>query len=146
MLFIVVCVLFVYMFGLVLIGWVMLVQVVFQVVSVELLGKVLKVSLLLDGGMVCYWVECLGDIVVEDLKFGFVLCDGCLDCDFILLGQQWYSVDDIWEQFWGECWFICNYFNELIVQLVEIIGSKWWLDVVFCVYDDGFGFCYVFFE
>ena len=61
-----------------LIGWATLVQAAPQVASVESPGKVLKVSLVLDGGTARYRVERLGDTVVEDSKLGFALRDGRL--------------------------------------------------------------------
>ncbi|WP_019659384.1 glycoside hydrolase family 97 protein [Stenotrophomonas hibiscicola] len=136
--------LFAHMLGLALIGWATLVQAAPQVASVESPGKVLKVSLVLDGGTARYRVERLGDTVVEDSKLGFALRDGRLDRDFALLGQQRRSVDDTWEQPWGERRLTRNHFNELTVQLTEATGSKRRLDVVFRVYDDGLGFRYVF--
>lgn len=72
---------FAHMLGLALIGWSTLVQATPQVASVESPGKVLKVSLLLDGGTARYRVERLGDTVVEDSKLGFALRDGRLDGD-----------------------------------------------------------------
>lgn len=135
---------FAHMLGLALIGWATLVQAAPQVASVESPGKVLKVSLVLHGGTARYPVERLGDTVVEDSKLGFALRDGRLDRDFTLLGQQRRSVDDTWEQPWGERRLTRNHFNELTVQLAETTGSKRRLDVVFRVYDDGLGFRYVF--
>lgn len=135
---------FAHMLGLALIGWATLVQAAPQVASVESPGKVLKVSLVLDGGTARYRVERLGDTVVEDSKLGFALRDGRLDRDFTLLGQQRHSVDDTWEQRWGERRLTRNHYNELTVQLAETTGSKRRLDVVFRVYDDGLGFRYVF--
>lgn len=41
------------------------------VVSVELFGKVLCVLLQFDGGMLIYWVECFGEMVVVEFWFGF---------------------------------------------------------------------------
>ncbi|KZE48194.1 glycoside hydrolase family 97 protein [Stenotrophomonas maltophilia] len=135
---------FAHMLGLALIGWATLVQAAPQVASVESPGKVLKVSLLLDGGTARYRVERLGDTVVDDSKLGFALRDGRLDRDFALLGQQRRSVDDTWEQPWGERRLTRDHFNELTVQLAETTGRKRRLDVVFRVYDDGLGFRYVF--
>ena len=135
---------FAHMLGLALIGWATLVQATPQVASVESPGKILKVSLVLDGGTARYRVERFGEPVVEDSKLGFALRDGRTDRDFALLGQQRRSVDDTWEQPWGERRLTRNHFNELTVQLAETTGSKRRLDVVFRVYDDGLGFRYVF--
>lgn len=135
---------FAHLLGLALLGLATLAQAAPQVASVESPGKVLKVSLVLDGGTARYRVERFGETVVEDSKLGFALRDGRLDRDFALLGQQQRSVDDNWEQPWGERRLTRNHFNELTVQLAETTGSKRRLDVVFRVYDDGLGFRYVF--
>ncbi|WP_303638259.1 glycoside hydrolase family 97 protein [Stenotrophomonas tuberculopleuritidis] len=115
-----------------------------EIASIESPDKVLKVSLVLRDGSAHYRVERLGQTVVEDSRLGFVLRDGRLDRDFALLGQARRSVDDRWEQPWGERRVTRNRFNELSVQLAETTGSRRRLDVVFRVYDDGLGFRYVF--
>jgi alpha-glucosidase len=136
---------FAHAFGLALLGWAALAQAAApQIASVESPDKVLKVSLVLDGGTARYRVERLGQTVVADSKLGFELRDGRLDRDFSLLAQERRSVDDSWEQPWGERRLTRNHFNELTVHLAESTGSKRRLDLVFRVYDDGLGFRYVF--
>lgn len=136
---------FAHALGLALLGWAALVQAAApQIASVESPDKVLKVSLVLDGGTARYRVERLGQTVVADSKLGFELRDGRLDRDFSLLAQERRSVDDSWEQPWGERRLTRNHFNELTVHLAESTGSKRRLDLVFRVYDDGLGFRYVF--
>ncbi|WP_312704506.1 glycoside hydrolase family 97 protein [Stenotrophomonas lactitubi] len=132
-------------FGLALLGLATLAQAAApQIASVESPDKVLKVSLVLDGGTARYRVERLGQTVVADSKLGFELRDGRLDRDFSLLAQERRSVDDRWEQPWGERRLTRNHFNELTLHLAETTGSKRRLDLVFRVYDDGLGFRYVF--
>ncbi|WP_223484834.1 glycoside hydrolase family 97 protein [Stenotrophomonas indicatrix] len=136
---------FAHAFGLALLGWAALAQAAApQIASVESPDKVLKVSLVLDGGTARYRVERLGQTVVADSKLGFELRDGRLDRDFSLLAQERRSVDDSWEQPWGERRLTRNHFNELTVHLAETTGSKRRLDLVFRAYDDGLGFRYVF--
>jgi len=136
---------FVHAFGLALLGWATLAQAAApQIASVESPDRILKVSLVLDGGTARYRVERLGQTVVADSKLGFELRDGRLDRDFSLLAQERRSVDDRWEQPWGERRLTRNHFNELTVHLAETTGSKRRLDLVFRVYDDGLGFRYVF--
>ncbi|MNU59816.1 Retaining alpha-galactosidase precursor [compost metagenome] len=136
---------FAHAFGLALLGLATLAQAAApQIASVESPDKVLKVSLVLDGGTARYRVERLGQTVVADSKLGFELRDGRLDRDFSLLAQERRSVDDRWEQPWGERRLTRNHFNELTVHLAETTGSKRRLDLVFRVYDDGLGFRYVF--
>ena len=115
-----------------------------QVVSVQSPGKVLSVSLVLDGGTARYRVTRFGEPVVADSLLGFALRDGRLDRDFTLVGEQRRSEDERWEQPWGERRLSRNHFNELTVQLAETTGKRRRLDVVFRAYDDGIGFRYVF--
>jgi len=115
-----------------------------QVVSVQSPGKVLSVSLVLDGGTARYRVARFGEPVVADSLLGFALRDGRLDRDFTLVGEQRRSEDERWEQPWGERRLSRNHFNELTVQLAETTGKRRRLDVVFRAYDDGIGFRYVF--
>ncbi|MDC6679362.1 glycoside hydrolase family 97 N-terminal domain-containing protein, partial [Leclercia adecarboxylata] len=82
--------------------------------------------------------------VVDNSKLGFQLRDGRLDRDLAVVGQQSRSVDETWEQPWGERRLTRNHFNEVVVQLVERSGTKRRIDVVFRVYDDGLGFRYHF--
>lgn len=135
---------FAHMLGLALLALATLAQAAPQVLTVESPGRMLKASMVLDGGTARYRVERFGETVVEDSKLGFALRDGRLDRDFALLGQQQRSVDDSWEQPWGERRITRNRFNELTVHLAETTGSKRRLDVVFRIYDDGLGFRYVF--
>lgn len=107
-------------------------------------GRILSVSLQLDGGMPTYRVERLGQTVVAESKLGFQLRDGRLDRDLAVLGQDSRSVDDRWEQPWGERRYVRNHYNEVTVHLGERSGAKRRLDVVFRVYDDGLGFRYHF--
>jgi len=106
--------------------------------------KVLKVSLQLDGGMPSYRVERFGQEVVGNSKLGFQLRDGRLDRDLAIVGQTTRSVDETWEQPWGERRVTRNHYNEFTVQLSQTTGTKRRLDVVFRVYDDGLGFRYHF--
>lgn len=112
--------------------------------SVESPGGILKVTLQVDGGTARYRVERLGDTVVEDSKLGFELRDGRLDRDFELVGTTRRSVDETWEQPWGERRLTRNHYNELTVALHQSSGERRRLDVVFRVFDDGVGFRYLF--
>ncbi|WP_414715756.1 glycoside hydrolase family 97 protein [Stenotrophomonas sp. CFBP8980] len=112
--------------------------------SVESPGKILKVTLQVDGGTARYQVERLGDAVVDASKLGFELRDGRLDRDFEITGSSTRRFDETWEQPWGERRLTRNHYNELTVSLRQTTGEKRRLDVVFRVFDDGVGFRYVF--
>ena len=112
--------------------------------SVESPGKILKVTLQVDGGTARYQVERLGDAVVDASKLGFELRDGRLDRDFEITGSSTRRFDETWEQPWGERRLTRNHYNELTVSLRQTTGDKHRLDMVFRVFDDGVGFRYVF--
>ncbi|WP_232767504.1 MULTISPECIES: glycoside hydrolase family 97 protein [unclassified Stenotrophomonas] len=112
--------------------------------SVESPGKILKVTLQVDGGTARYQVQRLGDAVVDASKLGFELRDGRLDRDFEITGSSTRAFDETWEQPWGERRLTRNHYNELTVSLRQTTGGKRRLDVVFRVFDDGVGFRYVF--
>jgi len=114
-------------------------------VSVDSPGKVLQVSLqLVHDGRPAYRVERFGEPVIALSQLGFSLRNGRLDQHFEILGSSVSSVDDTWEQPWGEQRYIRNHYNALNVQLVERDGLKRRMDVEFRVYDDGLGFRYSF--
>lgn len=52
------------------------------------------------------------------------------------------TVDDTWEQPWGEEHFIRNHFKEVSVTLRERTDKRRTFTVVFRLFDDGFGFRY----
>ena len=115
-----------------------------QQASVQSPGNILKVTVLVDGGTARYRVERLGDTVVADSKLGFELRDGRLDRDFELIDTRRRSIDDTWEQPWGERRVSRDHYNELTVALRQADAGRRRLDVVFRVFDDGVGFRYVF--
>src|SRR5208283_2712804 len=54
------------------------------------------------------------------------------------------SFNQTWEQPWGEIRQVVNRYHELIVHLKEAANLQRNLDIIFRVYNDGFGFRYVF--
>ncbi len=112
--------------------------------SVESPAKVLTLTLQVEGGTARYQVQRLGDAVVAPSKLGFELHDGRLDRDFEIVGSSTRSVDESWEQPWGERRSSRNHYNELSVALQQTTGAKRRLDLVFRVFDDGLGFRYEF--
>ncbi|GAB3056776.1 glycoside hydrolase family 97 protein [Stenotrophomonas tumulicola] len=112
--------------------------------SVASPGNILSVTLEVDGGTARYRVQRLGDTVVEDSKLGFELRDGRLDRDFEIIETTRRSVDESWEQPWGERRLTRDHYNELTVALRQATAGQRRLDVVFRVYDDGVGLRYVF--
>jgi alpha-glucosidase len=109
-------------------------------------GNVLQVAVTInDEGRPGYSVSRAGVPVIHESRLGFLLTDAPkLERNFKGAGAVTRSVDETWEQPWGEKRYIRNHFNELKVTLVESTQLARRFDVVFRVYDDGLGFRYEF--
>ncbi|MFT3905856.1 MAG: glycoside hydrolase family 97 protein [Steroidobacteraceae bacterium] len=117
-----------------------------QVASIDSPGKVLSVTATLnDEGRPGYSINRLGQPVIGESRLGFILADAPkLERNFIATGSETRSVDETWEQPWGEWRYVRNHYNELRVHLQEKNPPARRYDVVFRVYDDGVGFRYEF--
>jgi alpha-glucosidase len=110
-------------------------------------GGVLTVAVTLnDEGRPGYEVMRAGVPVITESRLGFLLTDAPkLERNFKAAGTAaTRTIDETWEQPWGERRFVRNHCNELRVALVEKTELARRLDVVFRVYDDGLGFRYEF--
>ena len=109
-------------------------------------ANVLTVTVELNGeGRAGYTVSRNGKPVIAESRLGFLLTDAPkLERNFALTSSATRSVDETWEQPWGERRYVRNHFNELRVRLTEKVAPARSLDVVFRVYDDGIGFRYEF--
>ncbi len=109
-------------------------------------GKRLTVALELDNdGRPSYAVSRARKPVIATSRLGFILADAPkLDRNFKLASQATRSIDESWDQPWGEWKTIRNHFNELRVRFTEKVKPGRSFDVVFRIYDDGVGFRYEF--
>ena len=109
-------------------------------------GDVLAVTIEINNeGRPGYTVARLGKPVIAESRLGFLLTDAPkLERNFALATTSTRSVDETWEQPWGEWRYIRNHYNELRVRFTEKTPPGRSLDVVFRVYDDGLGFRYEF--
>ena len=115
-------------------------------VSVSSPEGVLTVSVDVNGeGRPEYSVSRLGRPVIAPSRLGFILTDAPkLERNFTIASAERRSVDETWEQPWGERRFVRNRHNELRVRLTEKAAPGRRLDVVFRVFDDGVGFRFEF--
>ena len=106
----------------------------------------LAVTVMLDpDGRPGYAISRRGTIVIAESRLGFILANAPkLERGFRLAGSERRSVDETWEQPWGERRFVRDRYNELRVRLVEKSPPGRRLDVVFRAHDDGIGFRYEF--
>ena len=96
------------------------------------------------GGTPFYQVSRGSEPIILTSNLCFRLNDNLLGSNMRLIGKSRDAQDDIWEQPWGEAREIRNHYNELKLRLCESKGLKRCLNIVFRVFNDGFGFRYEF--
>ena len=96
------------------------------------------------GGTPFYQVSRGSEPIILTSNLGFRLNDNLLGSNMRLIGNSRDAQDEIWEQPWGEAREIRNHYNELKLRLCESKGLKRCLNIVFRVFNDGFGFRYEF--
>ncbi len=105
-------------------------------------GKI-KVTFHLDAGRPYYSVNYAEKDIITKSELGFRFKRHYpLDKNFIILDTQTDSVDETWEQPWGEVKEVQNRYNEMKVMLQEIKDPFRKMNVIFRVFDDGIGFRY----
>jgi alpha-glucosidase len=115
------------------------------VASVESPGHVLRVELDVDDGRIGYRVFRKGAPLIGTSRLGFLFQNAeQLQRNLAFTSQATRSVDETWEQPWGERRLTRNHYNELRTRFTETINAKRAIDVTFRVYDDGIGFRYEF--
>lgn len=62
--------------------------------------------------------------VVNPSKLGIVFSENDVLSDFKVINSQTSSLDETWEQVWGEKRFIRNNYNQLSVTIQEKTGKK----------------------
>lgn len=100
---------------------------------------------LTQSGQPQYRFSSNGKTVIEPSLLGFEfheikkMTDG-----FKIVSAEQNTVDQAWEQPWGEFKKVRDHHNQLIVHLQETDGDKRLVDLIFRVFDDGLGFRYSF--
>jgi alpha-glucosidase len=98
-----------------------------------------------EEGSPYYLLFYRGERVIDTSYLGFRLYSKeDMYTGFRLLSIEESTLDETWEQPWGEERLIRNHYQEMTVHLQEKANFKRKLDVVFRVFDDGIGFRYVF--
>ncbi len=88
-----------------------------------------------------YMVNYEGKAVVAPSHLGYLLNNGELGAKTKIGKVARSQKDEIWNQPWGENDITHNHYNELMVNFREQSGQP--MQVVFRVYNDGFGFRYI---
>ena len=90
-----------------------------------------------------YQVSYRNQNIVKPSHLGFELSDGLLGDNVKMLSFRKDSKDETWCQPWGEEDSVRNHYNELTVRFQEHSAEKREMNVVFRVFNDGFGFRYI---
>ena len=96
------------------------------------------------GGQPFYRVARGAEPIIDTSWLGFRLGDGLLAKDMKLVGTSRQTHDETWQQPWGEVREIRNHYHELTLRLRETKGQRRRLNIIFRVFNDGFGFRYEF--
>ena len=91
-----------------------------------------------------YQVSRMNQAILNPSSLGLELNDGLLGEHMKVVGRKRDTKDETWQQPWGECRDILNQYNELTMKFRETKGKKRLLNIVFRVFNDGFGFRYEF--
>ena len=95
-----------------------------------------------DAGLT-YTVSDSDEVVVDSSRLGFVLVgDEMLD-KFDIKGTSTSSHDETWETTWGESRFVRDNYCQLTVEMKQR-GGDLLVNLEVRVFDDGFGYRYVF--
>jgi alpha-glucosidase len=107
-------------------------------------GRNVVTVLTREGGLF-YAVERDGRKIILPSRLGFEFRDAPpLGEDVELAGTERSTVDETWEQPWGEVARVRDHHNELHVSVAESAEPGRRFDVVFRAFDDGLGFRYEF--
>ncbi len=98
-----------------------------------------------DKGIAQYQVFYKDEVVIDTSSLGFDLKDApAMFSGFEITGHQVDSLNETWEQPWGEQRMVKNHYNELIVNLQEKNEPHRKMNLLFRAYDDGLAFRYDF--
>jgi len=95
-------------------------------------------------GILVYSIKRDGQEIVHPSRLGFLFKQqtGYAD-NLTITGMATTSINDTWEQPWGEERFIKDHYNELTLNLKNTIVDGVKMSVIFRMYDDGVAFRYV---
>ncbi len=108
-------------------------------------GNTMVEFILSNSGEPAYTVKYFNKVIIDTSFLGFKLKDAPpIKGGFKILSSETDSLDETWEQPWGEQRLVQNHYHELTVHLQEKNANQRQMNIVFRVFDDGIGFRYVF--
>lgn len=104
----------------------------------------IKLDVGIENGRIFYSVEKNGKTILNKSFLGLTLNDGSLGKDVKIKNIAHANFSEQWNPVWGEEKTIDNTYNQLTLSAEEQDGSERKFDIVFRVFNDGFGFRYEF--
>lgn len=104
----------------------------------------LKLQTEIDKGKLYYSLSRNEKVIVNKSLLGFELSDGTLGENLEITNVQHREFDETWNQLWGEDNQVRNHYHEMKITVKERNHLSRTFDVVFRLFDDGFGFRYEF--
>ena len=104
----------------------------------------ITVSVELKNGKAYYKVLRDGKMLIDFSRLGFNIDDEILGENLKIISINRNSKNEVWQQPWGESRLVENNYNELTLQFKETKSFKRCFNVIFRVFNDGFGFRYEF--
>ncbi len=116
-----------------------------EVAAVQSPNQQLRVSLEIDDGRLAYRVARKQQPIIGASRLGFVFQNAeSLQRNLELVRAETSSFEQSWELPWGESQQVRNHYQELRAYFRERNRGQRLINIVFRVYDDGFGFRYEF--
>ncbi len=106
-------------------------------------GKI-KVQAGIENGRIYYTAERLGKPILKKSFLGFELGDGDLYQNLKITKVAIDSLNETWEQIWGEEQFVTNHYHEVRITVQQTTKLSRMFNIVFRVFNDGIGFRYEF--
>jgi len=117
--------------------------------SIPIDGKIyspdgnLLVNVWLEKGKPYYSAAFKGASIINPSALGMVLMNNdTLSRNLKIVAENKHSINETWEQPWGQTRFVENHYNEYYVTLAEASGKQRTFQIIFRVFNDGFGFRY----
>ena len=105
----------------------------------------IQLTVSVDSAAVRYVLQKNGQPVIRPSVLGFDLKGvPSLGRNMKILSVERDSLDNTWEQVWGEQQYVRNHYNELLLKLQESGGLRRCLNIRFRAFNDGVGFRYEF--
>lgn len=99
----------------------------------------LRLVLQTDPRALCWSLYRNSEALIAPSRLGFAFRDAPdLEAGLKIVATRRRTVDDKWEQPWGECRVVRDHFNELTVELADPAGRS--ITYIFRLFNDGLGF------